>query len=187
VRAHGLDADRELVRDLAVRAAALKQLEHVRLTLGQDVRLPHVEARLARGRRSRRAGHHVHPARREVEGVDDVAALGLLGDARSRPERHELIALGGGRPVREHDDARVRRGLVQLVDERGRRQRAVVQQYHRRLQVQDDRFESLERHVVADELDVGILGDYLAQADRDEVLEGRRDDGDGGGSHMRGG
>ena len=80
------------LRDLGVRAPVLKQLEHLGLARGQ---LGALELQpLGSAARGGRARQHVHPARREVDRVHDVARLGLLREAAGGAEREHLGALG---------------------------------------------------------------------------------------------
>ena len=128
VRAHGLDPDREAVRDLGVGGARLEQLEHLRLARGQQLRA--ADPRPVEPARRGRARQHVHAARGEVDRVDDVAPLGLLRQAGGGAEREHLAALGRARPVGQHDDARLGVRPVHLEHMAGRAERAEVQQHH---------------------------------------------------------
>jgi hypothetical protein len=169
VRAHRLDPDLEPLSDLGVRAAVLEQLQDVRLARGERgaLHLEPVDTAASRGR----ARKHVHPARREVDRVDDVARLGVLRQAARGAKRQHLRALRRGRLVGEHHDARVGEGAVQPEQVVRAAQRAKVEQHHGWLLLADDRFEVRHRHVVSDQLEVRVILDHHCQADRNEVLE----------------
>ena len=107
VGAHGLEADRQRLGDLRVGGAVLQQLEHVGLAGGEQVgALQRQAVRAASG--GRRARQHVHAARGEVDRVDHVASLGLLGQARGGPEGEHLVALRRRGPVGQHHEAGLR-------------------------------------------------------------------------------
>ena len=68
-----------------------------------------------------------------MDRVQDVARLGALGQARGRPEREHLAALGRRRAVREHEQPRRRELVVKVAQLGGARQRAEVEDRHSRL------------------------------------------------------
>src|SRR5207248_220646 len=186
VRADGLDPDRELLRDLLVAEAPLEQLEDVRLARREQLGRRKAELLLVLvGGRGGGPGQHVHASGGEVDRVDDVASLRLLRDAGGGAEGEHLVALRRRRPVGEQHDARLGVALVQLVDHGRLRERAEVQEDDRRVVRVEHALELIELDVARRKPQVGVLEDQLAEADRDQILETGRDDGDRGGHWVR--
>ena len=110
-----------------------------------------------------------------MDGVDHVAALGLLGQAGGGSEGQHLVALGRGGPVGQHHQTGGGEALVQLEHLRGAGQGAEVEHRHLRVVALDRALERRWGDPVGQQLEVGILGHQLGQAERDEILELRQD------------
>ena len=156
--------------DLSVGGPVLQELEHLGLAWGQQVGPLDADA-LHATRRRRRPGQHVHAARGEMDGADDVARLGLLGQAGGCPEGQHLVAVGRGGAVGQHHDARLGMLLVELEDIRRRAQRPEVDQRDRGLVLGDALGQFVHRNVGRHEVQVGVLRDERLETNRHQVLE----------------
>ena len=182
VGAHRLDADVQRGRDLGVGAPALQQLQDVGLARGQRGRPGRLVAGLA-GR-----GEHVHPARGEVDGVQHVARLGVLGQAGGGPEPDHLAALGRRRVVGQHHQPDVGEAGVQVAQLRRARQRREVEDRHVGLVHAQGGVHLLLGDVGRHQAQMRIAVDQRLQTTIDDVLELRDRDVDrlaGGDAQLR--
>jgi hypothetical protein len=174
VRAHRLDAHVQRDRDLGVGAPVAQMLEHIGLARRQQVG----------PRRMRRPGggharQHVHPARGEVDRVEDVARLRVLRQAGSRSERQHLAAVDLRRPVGEHDESRLGMRGVDAVHFGGPAERAEVHDRDLRAGLGEGRFERVGLEARGDDLDVRVVVEECPQPAVHEILEPGQGNGDG--------
>ncbi|MEJ7714949.1 MAG: hypothetical protein WKF40_04280 [Thermoleophilaceae bacterium] len=113
----------------------------------------------------------MHAAGGQVDGVHDVPALRLLGQAGGGPEGEHLVALGRRRAIGQYDQARLGEGLVELEYLGGAGQRAEVQDGDVRRVLMDGAFHRRRGNPVGQQLQVRVFGDQVGQTEGDEILE----------------